>query len=52
MVTTEVAEITENNHEKAEQFGRGLGGLARFAEKESQVAGKFGTGECTRKSRN
>ena len=52
MFTTEVTEITENNHEKVEQSGRSLGGLAGFAEKASQVAGSFGTDECTRKSRN
>ena len=45
-------EITENNHKLVEQFGGSLGGLAGFAEKASQVAGSFGTDECTRKSRN
>ena len=44
MFTTEVTEITENNHAKRERFGRSSGKLAGFAKKASQVAGNLWNG--------
>ena len=44
MFTTEVTEITENNHEKRERFGPSVGKLAGFAKKASQAAGNLWNG--------
>ena len=44
MFTTEGTEITENNRENRERFGRSVGKLAGFAKKARQVAGNLWNG--------